>query len=167
VLFIKRGDLDGGLRLLDAGGANTIFRSSLFFLGEMAVALGRAGKIADALAAVAEAIDRSESTKERWIMAELLRIQGELFLLQSAPAAAETAENLFRQALDEARRQQALSWELRAATSLARLLRAQGRTADAVGCLKPIYERFTEGFGTANLIAAKQLLDELSGAGRR
>jgi len=167
VLFIKRDDLDGGLRLLDAGGANTIFRSSLFFLGEMAVALGRAGKIADALAAVAEAIDRSESTKERWIMAELLRIQGELFLLQSTPGGAETAGDLFRQALDGACRQGALSWELRAAMSLARLLRHRRRPADAIACLQPIYDRFTEGFGTADLIAAKQLLDELSDAGRR
>jgi predicted ATPase len=72
-----------------------------------------------------------------------------------------------RQALDGAGRQEALSWELRAATSLARLLRHHGRPADAIVCLQPIYDRFTEGFGTADLIAAKQLLDELSGARRR
>jgi predicted ATPase len=98
---------------------------------------------------------------------ELLRLKGELFLLQSTPAAAETAEDLFRQALDEARRQKSLPWELRAATSLARLLRYHGRPADAIVCLQPIYGRFTEGFGTADLIAAKQLPDELSDAGRR
>jgi hypothetical protein len=98
---------------------------------------------------------------------ELLRLKGELFLLQSTPAAAETAEDLFRQALDGARRQKSLSWELRAATSLARLLHNQGRHADAIARLKPVYGRFTEGFVTADLIAAKQLLDELSGAGRR
>jgi predicted ATPase len=55
---------------------------------------------------------------------------------------------------------------LRAATSLARLLRKQGRPADAIACLQPIYDRFTEGFGTADLIAAKQLLDEPGDAGR-
>ena len=77
----------------------------------------------------------------------------------------ETAEDLFRQALDGARRQEALSCELRAATSLARLLRDQGRSADAIACLQPIYDRFTEGFGTADLIAAKQLLDDLADAG--
>jgi predicted ATPase len=60
-----------------------------------------------------------------------------------------------------------LSWELRSATSLARLLREHGRPADAIACLRPVYERFTEGFGTADLIAAKQLLDEQSDAGRR
>jgi predicted ATPase len=54
---------------------------------------------------------------------------------------------------------------LRAATSLARLLRDQGRLVDATACLQPIYDRFTEGFGTADLIAAKQLLDDLSAAG--
>src|SRR5439155_1429515 len=63
-----------------------------------------------------------------------------------------------------ARRQQALSWELRAATSLARLLRDQGHPAAAMSALQPAYDRFTEGFGTADLIAAKQLLDELGHA---
>ena len=96
----------------------------------------------------------------------MFRLKGELFLLQRTSGAAETAEDLFRQALDEARVQGALSWELRAATSLARLLRNQGRPADATACLQPIYDRFTEGFGTADLIAAKQLLDELGAPDR-
>ena len=72
-----------------------------------------------------------------------------------------------RQSLAVAQEQGALSWELRTATSLARLLRNQGRPADAIACLRPVYGRFTEGFGTADLIAAKQLLDELRDAGRR
>ncbi len=100
-------------------------------------------------------------------MPELLRLKGELLLSQKPAADDETVQSLFRQAFDEARRQQAPSWELRAVTSLARLLRNQGRHADAIVCLQPIYDRFTEGFGTADLIAAKQLLDELSRAGRR
>jgi predicted ATPase len=54
-----------------------------------------------------------------------------------------------------------LSWELRAVTSLARLLRRQGRAVDAIACLQPVYDRFMEGFGTVDLIAAKQLLDDL------
>jgi predicted ATPase/DNA-binding winged helix-turn-helix (wHTH) protein len=166
-LSVRRGYLEGGLRLLGAGAANVVFRSSLYFLGEMALAFGRASQIADAFAIIAEAIDRCESTEERWMKAELLRIKGELLLLQGVPSAAEAAKDLFRQALDEARRQEALSWELRAATSLARLLSNQGRHADAIACLKPVYGRLTEGFGTADLIAAKQLLDELSDAGRR
>ena len=73
---------------------------------------------------------------------------------------------LFR-SLDGAREHGTPSWELRAATSLARLLSDQGRPADANACLQPIYDRFTEGFGTADLVASKRLLDELSDAGRR
>jgi predicted ATPase len=66
-----------------------------------------------------------------------------------------------------ARRQGALSWELRSATSLARLLRDQGRSAEALALLQPVYDGFTEGFGTADLITAKQLLGELGDAGGR
>jgi predicted ATPase len=83
-------------------------------------------------------------------------------MLQGMLGAAGSAEARFRQALDRAREQGALSWELRAATSLARALRSQGRLADAIASLQPIYDRFTEGFGTADLVAAKQLLDDLS-----
>jgi predicted ATPase len=99
-----------------------------------------------------------------WVTPELLRLKGELLLLQNGSAA--EAEALFRQALAGARRQEALSWELRAATSFARLLRNQGRPADAIACLQPVYDRFTEGFDTGDLIAAKQLLDELDDARR-
>jgi predicted ATPase len=127
----------------------------------MAEALGRAGHIAEGLAAIEEAIARSERTEEHWAMAELMRAKGELLLLQGAPGAPAAAEDHFRQALDWARHQAALSWELRAATSLARLLRNRGRPADAIACLHPVYDRFTEGFGTADLTAAKRLLNEL------
>jgi predicted ATPase len=90
----------------------------------------------------------------------LLGIKGELLLLQAAPEAA-AAEDHFRQALDWARRQGALSFELRAATSLARLQSDQGRPADAMALLQPVYHRFTEGFETADLKAAKALLHAL------
>ena len=79
--------------------------------------------------------------------------------MEGAPGAAAAAEDHFRQALDWARRQVALSLELRAATSLARLLRDQGRPADARAVLQPVYGRFTEGFDTADLKDAKALLD--------
>jgi tetratricopeptide (TPR) repeat protein len=163
VLAVKRGDVSG-LRLLragfvDLGEANAMFRFP--FLSEMAEALGRAGQIADGLAAIDEAIERCERTEEHWVMSELLRIKGELLLLQGAPGAAAVAEDHFRQALDWARRQGALSWELRAAMSLARLLRDQDRPADAMALLPPIYDRFTEGFDTADLQAAKALIDAL------
>jgi predicted ATPase len=91
----------------------------------------------------------------------LLRIKGELLLLQDAPGAVAAAEDYFRQALDWALQQGALSWELRAATSLARLLRNRGRSVDASACLQPVYDRFTEGFDTADLKTAKAVLDDL------
>jgi predicted ATPase len=165
VLVVQRGDVVTGLRLLRAGfdelgEANTVFRFS-HFLSKMAEALGRAGQIADGLAAINEAIERCERTEEHWVMSELLRIKGELLLLQAAPEATAAAEDHFRQALDWARRQGALSWELRAATSFARLLRDQGRSADALALLQPVYDRFTEGFDTADLKTAKALLDAL------
>jgi predicted ATPase len=124
----------------------------------MAEALGRAGRFVEALETVERGIERSQ---RGWLAPELLRLKGELLLLQGAAGNTEAMEDVFRLALDEARRQEALSWELRAATSLARLLSHQGRAADAFAYLQPIYGRFTEGFGTADLIAAKQLLDDL------
>ena len=165
-VVLKGGDFDTGSRLLQAG-PDEIAEPNVSFqsftgLTELAEALAQAGRIAEGLAMVEAGLEQSEGG---WRTPELLRLKGELFLLQSTPRAAETAEDLFRQALDGARRQEALSWELRAATSLARLLRDQGRPADAIACLQPIYDRFTEGFGTADLIAAKQLLDDLADAG--
>jgi predicted ATPase len=127
----------------------------------MAEALGRAGEIADGLAVAEGAIERSEQNEGRWAFAELLRVKGELLLLQGAPGAAAAAEDHFRQALDWAHGQGALSFELRAATSLARLLRDQGRSADPIALLQPVYDRFTEGFDTADLKTAKALLDAL------
>ena len=110
---------------------------------------------------VEEALARSESSEERWWIAELLRVKGELVLLENGPEAAAAAEDHFRKALDWARRQGALSWELRAATSLARMWRDQARIREARELLGSTYDRFTEGFETADLKTAKQLLDQL------
>ena len=142
--------------LSELAGPNVTFRF-LTGLIELAEALTHAGRIADGIAVVEAGMEQSEVG---WLMPELLRLKGELLLLQRTSAGAETAESLLRQALDGARRQEMLSWELRAATSFARLLRHQGRPADAIACLQPVFNRFTEGLGTADLIAAKQLLDE-------
>jgi predicted ATPase len=165
VLLIKRGDLDAGLRLLRAGydefGEGRVAWRLTTFLDAME-ALGRTGQIGDALGLVEEAIDHSERTEERWAFAELLRVKGELLLLQGARGAAAGAEDHFRQALDWARRQGALSWELRAAMSLARLLRDQNRSTEAIALLAPVYDRFTEGFDTDDLIAAKAMIDGFS-----
>jgi predicted ATPase/DNA-binding winged helix-turn-helix (wHTH) protein len=166
VVLVKAGDLDGGSPLLRAGLYEiTEPNSGLWYLtclSQMAEALGLAGRFADGLATVDRGIDRSQ---RGWLAPDLLRIKGEVLLLQGATETMKAVEDVFRQALDEAREHGTLSWELRAATSLAHVLRDQGRPADAAACLQPIYDRFTEGFGTADLIAAKQLLDDLGVAG--
>jgi predicted ATPase len=95
-----------------------------------------------------------------------LRLKGELLLPQDPQLTAAVVEDLFRQAHDWAHRQGTLSWELRAVTSLGRVLRNQDRSADAAALLQPVYGRFTEGFATADLIAASRLLRELSDPGR-
>jgi predicted ATPase len=163
VLLIRQGDLANGLRhLRHAFEEVREARSALWllpFIAEAAEALGRAGHVTDGLAAIDVAIERSEDAEERWRIADLIRVKGELLLLQGMSGSAATIEELFRQALEWARWQDALSWELRAATSLARLLGDQGRAAEAVALLEPTYGRFTEGFDTADLKSAKVLLD--------
>ena len=166
VLLIKRGDVTSGLPLLRAslkevGEANIVF-GYLTFVSEIAEAMGRALQLADALATIEEALALTERIEERWLIVELLRVKGELLLMQDASGAAAAAEDIFGQALHWARRQGALSWELRAAASLARLLRDRGRSAEALALLQPVYDRFTEGFDTADLQAATALLAEFA-----
>jgi len=166
MLLIKRGGDDTGLQLLrtaidELRQTGSILRDSAF-LCALAEGLAGTGQVAEGLAAVDQAIERSESSAERWCIAELLRVKGELILLENAPDAAAAAEDHFRQALDWARSQGAFSWELRAATSLARMWRNQGRAKEARELLAPVYDRFTEGFETADLKHAKALLDELA-----
>jgi predicted ATPase/DNA-binding winged helix-turn-helix (wHTH) protein len=167
VVSTRSGDLDTTLQQprtgLDEVGHPYFSFRFLTGLIELAEALAHARRTAEGLASVEAAIEQSE---EGWLTPELLRLKGELLLSQSPPEVAETAGDLFREALDLARRQEALSWQLRSATSLARLLRDHGRPAEAIACLQPVYDCFTEGFGAADLIAAKQLLDALGDAGR-
>jgi predicted ATPase len=167
VLVIKAGGLDSGSR--QRGGQDEVVGPNFSFpslagLTQLAETLGQAGRIAEGLALLETGIEQFEPS---CFTPEVIRLKGELSLLQGMPGAAESAEAHFGQALGDARERGTLSWELRSATSLARLLHRQGRPADAIACLQPVYDRFTEGFGTADLIAAKQLLDELSDAGRR
>jgi predicted ATPase len=106
-----------------------------------------------------QALQLVERTGERWFAAELDRQRGWLLLRQGHP---EAAEELYRKALGIAREQEAKMWELRAAASLARLWRDQGRRAEANDLLAPVYNSFTEGFETADLKEAKGLLGELT-----
>ena len=162
ILLVKRGDNRAGSRLLQSSlerlSEPAVHHHSSLLLAELAAGLGGAGQVAEGLSVVDQALARAEQTEAGWYLAELLRTKGELLLLGGVPTAVETAEPCFHRALDVARRQGALSWELRAAMSLARLWRGQQRVSQARKVLGPVYRRFTEGFETADLIAARALL---------
>jgi predicted ATPase len=161
-----RGQSEAGLAAMRQGLAadlatgDTLWRP--YFLGLLAEAYGAGGHPDAGWTALAEALAGTETTEARFSAAELSRLQGALLLQQAVPDAAQ-AEACFQQALAIARQQQAKSWELRAATSLARLWQSQGKRAEAHALLAPIYGWFTEGFDTADLQDAKALLEELAG----
>jgi predicted ATPase len=159
-LAAKRGDAAGAERLLRAGLKNLQQTQSetlyTLFLTRLAEVLASA-HLDEALAAADEALQRTEHSNALWCMPEAIRIKGEALL--SCESDARQAEDHFRKSLDQAHRQGALSWELRSATSLARLLCDQGRSAEAMALLQPVYDGFTEGFETADLKVAKALLN--------
>jgi class 3 adenylate cyclase/tetratricopeptide (TPR) repeat protein len=127
----------------------------------MGVARGRNGHLTEGLALLDEALHDTEVTGDKAYWAESYRLKGELLCL-GAGADPQAAEACFRRALDIARSQQAKGWELRAATSLARLWQSQGKCQAAYDLLAPVYNWFTEGFDTADLKDARVLLGELS-----
>jgi adenylate cyclase len=131
-----------------------------YFLTLLAETYGAASQPDAGLRFLDEARTVMESTQERFYESEVHRVQGALVLAQAVDQHAQ-AETCFQHALDVARRQQAKSWELRAAMSLARLWQQQGKRAEARALLAPVYGWFTEGFDTADLQEAKTLLDEL------
>lgn len=157
VLLIRRGLAADGTELLraallelQAAGSTAEFP---LFRGMLAQGLGLMGQVGEGLAAIDDAIQRSESSGELWCAAELLRIKAELLVLSHAA----DADGCFRLALDIARRQGTLAWELRAAIGLARSHR---EVRDATrGLLAGAYNRFSEGFDTADLMAARLLLE--------
>ena len=131
------------------------------FLSHLASANAELARFDDAWRCIDEATTAIETTKERWFEAEVHRVSGELALMSPEPNAAK-ADAYFERALAVARQQQAKSWELRAAMSMARLWRDQGKRDEARDLLAPVYGWFTEGFDTRDLKEAKGLLDELS-----
>jgi predicted ATPase len=128
-----------------------------FFLTHLARAYTQLGKFEEAWCSIGDAIKAVEATRERWCEAEVHRAAGEIALLSPAPDGAK-AEAYFMRALAVARQQQAKSWELRAAMSVARLWRGQDKCNEARDLLTPVYNWFTEGFDTCDLTEAKALL---------
>src|SRR5262245_48938357 len=132
-----------------------------FFWSHLSWAHAELGQFDDAWRCICEATTAVETTKERWFEAEINRIKGEI-ALKLPKLGSSQAEKNFERALAVARVQQAKSWELRAAMSMARLLHDQGMQEKARALLAPIYDWFTEGFDTHDLKQAKALLVEIA-----
>jgi predicted ATPase/DNA-binding winged helix-turn-helix (wHTH) protein len=163
-LLGHQGDAVGGSELLS--GSLRELREKRYFvpllslLGDQARILALAGHAAEGLGAIDQAIDRAHGTDEHWNLAELLRIKGEIVLRDGSSAPDAVAEDLFAQSLALARSQHARSWELRTATSLARLRRNQGRRQAGHDLLAAVYARFNEGMETLDLRTARLMLEE-------
>ena len=160
---VKNGDVTEGMSLLRSG--STAYRATgaeawtSYHIALLAGACEIAGQVEEGVTLLDDALQIVERTGERWFAAELNRHKGQLLLRQGH---SEAAEELYRKALSIAEEQEAKLWELRAAVSLARLRRDQGRRAEARDLLAPVYGWFTEGFDTPDLKEAKALLSQLS-----
>ena len=131
-----------------------------FFLSHSARAHIELGKFEDAWSSIGEAINAVETSKERWCEAEVYRMAGEITLMAPQQDTAK-AEPHFERALAIARAQQAKSWELRAAISMAQLWQHQSKRKEACDLLAQVYNWFTEGLDTRDLKEAKDLLGTL------
>jgi tetratricopeptide (TPR) repeat protein len=165
-LLIERGEVARGIKLLSQT-LEACERSGwrmcyVQFLAHLAESLAGLGHLDEAGGRLERAIAWSDRHGEGWYQAELTRMKGELILHQPKGQLANEAEDCFRAASDIAREQGALFWELRIAVGLARLRMTQGRHDDVRQILTPVYDRFTEGFDTPVLRAARMLLGEQS-----
>jgi predicted ATPase/DNA-binding winged helix-turn-helix (wHTH) protein len=166
-LLVERGEFAQGLLVLrdafetsDRTGWHVSYTE---FKGALALGLAGTGRLDEALVALDDAMaaEGEDGHGQGWYAPELLRIKGELLLQQAADQSTLAAEDCFKQAAQMAREQGALFWELRVALSVARLRLSQGRHHEARAPLAAVYDRFTEGFATADLRAARALLEEL------
>jgi predicted ATPase/DNA-binding winged helix-turn-helix (wHTH) protein len=166
-LLVERGEFAQGLLVLrdafetsDRTGWHISYEE---YKGALALGLAGTGRLDEALIALDDAMaaDRKGADGRGWYAPELLRIKGELLLQQAADQSTLAAEDCFNQAAQMAREQDALFWELRVALSVARLRVSQGRHHEARAPLASLYDRFTEGFATADMQAARTMLDEL------
>jgi predicted ATPase len=166
-LTIRVGAPAAGIRLLrdSLDSANRIEFLATVFRGTLAEGLMMTGRTADAMATIEATMARLGDTPASFAYPELLRIKGEI--QRSVNQSATVVEARLLQSLEYARKQSSLGWELRAAMSLAQLWLDGNRRADALGLLQAVYGRFTEGFETADLKAARLLLEKLGTPPRR
>jgi predicted ATPase len=162
-LLAKRGDVQQGIEVMQSANAaiertNHRNRRTLY-LGHIAAAHASLGQPEIGLSLLDDALQTVETTSERFFEAELYRLRGELLLMLGNR---DRVEGEFRRALAVARQQQARFWELRAAISVARLWRNEGKRNEARDLLAPVCGWFTEGFNTGDLQEAKALLDGLA-----
>jgi predicted ATPase/DNA-binding winged helix-turn-helix (wHTH) protein len=145
-----------GLEACERSGQTTCYPE---FLGALAKGLAGVGQITEAIASLETAFARVERGGDLWYLAELLRLKGELLVQEAGDQSISVAEECFFRALDVARQQDALFWELRSALSLARVRVRQNRPDDVRPILAPVYGRFTEGFETVDMRAARAMLE--------
>ena len=159
------GQASGAVRMIPSNLAATRSMGNTgltpLFLSCLGTAYAELGQFDEAWRSVVEAMALVQTTRENWFEAEINRTAGAIALMSGQPDAAK-AEAYFERALAVARQQQAKSWELRAAMSMARLWRDQGKRDEARELLAPVYGWFTEGFDTRDLKEAKALLDTLA-----
>jgi predicted ATPase/DNA-binding winged helix-turn-helix (wHTH) protein len=164
VAAVKRGDIEIGLDLLlnalDGTHGTRVELRYTFFIEALAEALAATGRVTEAVDTVQRVLDDSLQNDGHSCVPEFLRLRGEFKLRENSENAA-SAERDFEDAIALSARQGARSWQLRAALSFARLRWRQGRSAEARAALEPVYDWFTEGFDTADLKAARALLEEL------
>ena len=165
LLAARHGQLDAGLHGIGAA-LNELRRTGFVlrftaYLAEYAALLGAAGRTEAGLGVMEEALARCRREEEGWCFAELLRVKGELLLRRGLPDEMQEAEMLFRTSIDHSARGGTPAWELRAATSLAKLLMKQDRRSEGQALLAAVYGRFTEGFASFDLVQAKTVLQNM------
>jgi predicted ATPase len=149
-------DIRHGIEHFRSTGTLLALSGNLLLLAEVHAASGR---VPEALAILGEAEAHAATTGERFPISEIQRLRGELVLLRGGADAVVEAETCFRSAIEQARRREAKTPELRAATSLARLLQGRGRHDEARALLTPVHAWFTEGFDTMTMRAARATLE--------
>jgi predicted ATPase len=166
-LYLRRGAAADAVAFLESAlnelGETPLDIRSQLYLVWLAEAFSGAGQPGNGLRAIDRALERAQRTGERWYLAELLRMRGELLLQGGTPGARAEARECFAHSLQAARNEAALAWELRTTISLVRAFKGQNDTREVCAMLNTVMIQFTDRFATADTIAAQALLGELRG----